>query len=218
MKESTRVEKLEPFSVLELEDVFEVYLIQDSIFSVSISGMGETPEHISIIRKYDTLNISNHAKSKWLHPETNKVRLFVHADRLSSIFAHATCYFETIDPIISDQFSLLMSGETKLMEGKLNLNCNSFLYWNSHLCGGKLTLTGNVNSLAVYTFATASVDASNLTANYVHVENNSKGDSKFFVTTQLEYSIRGTGNIYLYGNPPEIILAERTSSGQLILQ
>ena len=48
------------------------------------------------------------------------------------------------------------------------------------------------------------------------VENNSKGDCKIHCLSKLTYSILGSGNIYLTGNPPEIIKLEESSTGQLI--
>ena len=218
INETTRIEKLPPYKYLDLDGVFNVYLVQDTAFYIKIASIGDSPENISVSIENETLFLTDHTKNKWLNPETNKINLFVHADKLNSIYAHATCNFETVNPIISEQFSLIMGGETKLMEGRLELNCKNFVYWNSHLCGGKLTLTGNVDNLAVYTFSTAAVDASNLVSSQAHIENNSKGDTRIFVKNKLEYSIRGTGNIYLRGNPPEIVLDEKTSSGELIIQ
>jgi hypothetical protein len=109
-----------------------------------------------------------------------------------------------------------MGHPTKLSTIELELNCKRFLYWNNYQCGGKLTLTGRTENLLIYSFALMTVDARALEADYAWIENHSKGDSRVHVENTLEYSIHGVGNIYLYGNPPEIIAHEVTSSGQLI--
>ncbi len=54
-----------------------------------------------------------------------------------------------------------------------------------------------------------SVNAGSLIANNAIIDDDSKGDCDLFVTDKLEYSISGTGNIYLKGNPKEIILDEK---------
>ncbi len=216
LDETTRLVAPPAFHYLEFNGVFSVYLVQDTVYSIRIVGSSNTLENISLKTEGDTLRISNESKRKWLNPETNKVKLYIHSNQLKYIIANATCYFETVNPITSDQFSLIMGAKTKLMEARLDLNCNSFLYWNNHLSGGRLTLTGNVNNLSIYTFATESVDASNLIANYALIENNSKGNCEVIVSNRLEYSIRGSGNIYIGGNPKEIIMNEKTSTGQLI--
>jgi hypothetical protein len=218
LKPTTRLESFSHFEAIELNDVFDVYLEQSPTYSVEISGLGDTPDQISFAIKNDTLSITNLASNKWLHPETNRIKLLIRADNLREVTAHATCYFETVNPITSDNFRLIMGSEVKLMEGRLELAGDYFLYWNNHLCGGKLTLTGSVSMLDITTFSTNSVDARNLVANQAYVQNNSKGNCEVFVKNRLEYSIRGTGNIYVYGNPPEILLGEKTASGKLIIR
>lgn len=216
LEETSRFEKLPSFHTLHLNSVFNVYLIQDTTFSVRIAGFGDTPEKISLMVVGDTLTIADPSKGKWFSPEKNKVKLYISADKLAVVYANATCYFESINPIISNQFALIMESDVKLMEANLELNCNNFTYWNNYLCGGKLTLSGRVGGLSATTFATMAIDASNLIADRAYLDNNSKGDCTLFVNDRLEYSIRGIGNIYLGGNPAEIILGEKTSSGRLI--
>jgi hypothetical protein len=60
------------------------------------------------------------------------------------------------------------------------------------------------------------VDARDLRCNYALVETSSKLDVQVNVHTKLDYSIGGTGNIYLYGNPAEIVAGHITSIGKLI--
>jgi len=109
-----------------------------------------------------------------------------------------------------------MGHHPKLAELDLELNNGSFLYWNNHQCGGKLTLRGKTGSLLAYTFGYMSVDAVSLRADNAIIENSSKGDFEVWVNDKIEYSIRGIGDIYLYGNPDDIVLNERTSEGELI--
>jgi hypothetical protein len=98
----------------------------------------------------------------------------------------------------------------------LELNCNRFYYWNMAPSGGLLTLRGNTRELIIWNFALMSVDANNVTTDYAFVENHSKGDCKVFVRDKLDYSIYGEGDIYLSGEPNQINLIERTSTGRLI--
>ena len=105
---------------------------------------------------------------------------------------------------------------SKLNEAVLQLNCTTFYYWNNHPCGGKLTLSGTVQNLRIWNFALMSVEAKDLTAYDALVENSSQGDCEVTVTGKLEYSIKNSGNIYLHGHPPQIVLKEKTSTGELI--
>ncbi len=213
VEEITRDVKLSPFHGLEMNGTFRVYLIQDTVYSIKI--VGTNPELVSLTIANDVLSISNQAKGKWLNPKANKVELYIRSNQLNQILANETCYFETINPIISD-IAIIMGSSVKLIEARLELDCNSFYYWNNYQCGGKITLSGRVNNLNVNMFAIMSVDASSLIANTATIDNDSKGECDLFVTDRLEYSIRGTGNIYLKGDPKEIVLDEKTSTGQLI--
>ena len=215
LQETTRNVSLPPFHSLIMNGVFSVYLVQDTIYSIKIIGTGQVPEEVSATVQNDTLTLSNHAKEKWLHPESNKVKLYISSNQLSQITANETCYFETVNPIISS-IGIIMGASVKLTEANLELNCDSFYYWNNYQCGGKITLSGKVNNLTINSFAIMSIDASALKATNAEIQNDSKGDCRVFVTDKLEYSIGGTGNIYLSGNPSEIVLIQRTSTGLLI--
>lgn len=207
---------LSPFNIIELNSVFDVFLIQDTLFALKIVASEKVVKNIAFTVQDGILRISNESNGKWLAPKDNKVTLYITSDLLTEIRPNATCFITTVNPIITDDFTIIMGHRPRLARIDLALNCKSFLYWNNHQCGGKVNLSGNAENLLVYTFALMSFDASQLTARYAQVENNSKGDCEVFVTDMLDYSIRGVGNIYLGGNPREVVLHERTSSGQLI--
>lgn len=216
IEEGTFYERLLPFTTLELNSVFDVYLIQDTIYAVKIVGNPQVIKNIRFKVENGILRISNDSRGKWLQPEENKVKLFISSNRLSQIFPKETCYIETVNPIITDDFSIIQGNKPKLSQINLTLDCGTFFYWNNYQCGGKLTLSGKTKNLIVYSFALMSVNARELRTDYALIENNSKGDCEVFVTNMLEYSIRGVGDIYLHGNPNEIIANEQTSTGQLI--
>jgi hypothetical protein len=213
--ESTRQVSLPPFHTLIMNGTFSIYLIQDTVYSVKIVGMGDVPNEVSATVQNDSLTFVNNAKGKWLHPETNKVKLYISSNNLGQILANETCYFETVNPIASS-LGIIMGASVKLTEANLQLNCGSFNYWNNYQCGGKINLSGTVKSLTINSFAIMTIDASNLIATDAYVQNNSKGDCSVYVTDALEYSIGGTGNIYLSGDPKEIVLVQKSSTGQLI--
>jgi hypothetical protein len=216
LEESTLYYPTEPFSILELNSVFDVYLIQDTTFGLEMVGDASILENISIRIDSGTLSVTDESRGKWLQPERNKVKLYVRANQLYEIWSNASCSIQTVNPITSPVLRLIMGYRTKLVEIDLELDCGQFLYWNNHQCGGKVTLRGNTRELAAYTFSLMTFDASQLNTDYAWIENNSKSDCQVFVNDRIEYSIRGIGNIYLKGDPEEVILHEQTSSGTLI--
>jgi hypothetical protein len=100
----------------------------------------------------------------------------------------------------------------------LDLDCETFYFWNNFPCGGKVTLSGNTNILKIWNVALMAVDASKLHTSTALIENASKGDCKIFSTQSVTYTLTGEGNLYVKGNPAEIIKMEESSTGTLILE
>ncbi len=96
------------------------------------------------------------------------------------------------------------------------MDCDLFYYWNSSPNGGQLTLKGYSELVGIYNSTLMAVDASQLVCDFATVENGSKAAIHVFVLKKLDYSINGTGNIYLSGNPNEIVAHKLTSTGRLI--
>ena len=60
------------------------------------------------------------------------------------------------------------------------------------------------------------IDASELDAVKVYCDNSARSPCYVKAATELNYNIRGQGNIYYYGDPATIVKGEVTSSGRLI--
>lgn len=212
--ELTLTEELAPFEEIILYDVFDVFLTQDSTYSIKIIANEKIVEKIDVSIENNILSIRNDATWRWLNPKTNKVKLYISVNRPKKVTAKQPCNIMTTNPIISDDFGLVL--ESKLNTATLDLNCNVFYYWNNFPTGGNLTLTGKSNTLKIWNTALMTVDASNLTTGYALVENDSKGICKVRPINTLEYSIHGEGDVYLFGEPTQIIVNEITSTGELV--
>lgn len=216
LQETTRVVHLKPFYSMELHSVFEVYLLQDTTFNITVTGDSEVIGDVLFSIEDSVLTVSNGNKRKWLNPGTSRVKLYVNSNVLSSINIYETCYIKSLDPIISESFIIINQPTPRLCEIDIELDNSYFLYWNNYQCGGRINLRGRTDYLETHTFALMTLDAKYLIADYAFIETRSKGDCEVNVQQQLEYSIHDAGNIYLHGTPDEIILKERTSTGKLI--
>lgn len=209
-------QNLEDFEKLALNSVFTVYLTQGIENKIRIEGAKTIIEKInfSIINK--TLTIENGYKGKWMHPKNNKIIIYLTVKKLTTINANETCHIQTLNTLITDEMTLIMA--SKLNEAELNINCDNFQYWNNFPCGGKIKLTGNTNSLFLYNVALMAINASEFNSNYATVHNLSKGDCKVNCLVKFKYKILGEGNIYLKGNPPEIIDENPSSIKKVIVE
>ncbi len=213
--ETTISSELDAFSEIELNNNFDVYLIEDSVFFIEIKGYLKTISKVTYSIESGVLKIDNEMKYKFTRPKTNKVSLYIHSKPLSKVTANETCYIRTITPITSTKFGLIFKSKSNFAE--LELNGENFYYWNNYPCGGKLTLSGSIEELSLWNTALMSVDAKNLLTQYALVENSAKGICEVNVSNKLEYSISGDGNIELYGNPPTQNLIAKTGNGKLII-
>lgn len=215
-EETTLKQGLSPFSTVEINSAFDVYLVEDTIYALNIVGHENVIKNIEFKVENEILRITNESRVKWVMPDKNKVKLFIHSKTLREVWPNETCFITTVNPITVDEFRIVMGHNPKLSELNLELDCGSFFYWNNHQCGGKLTIRGRTKNLILSIFGLMSVNASELTTVNAGINNSSKGNCTVKVENRIEYRIRGAGNIYLYGNPEVIIPHEVTSSGQLI--
>ena len=213
-EQATEFSVLPPFNEIHVNSVFHIILEQDTSFSIRLSGNKEMMEGVKYTVENGILTLTNESRMAWLKPEDHLVELHIRADRTKRIMVTETCFIETVNPIITEEFGLVTGN--KYAEANLELNNNIFYCWNNFPCGGKLTLEGNTQSLRIWNYVIMSVDARNLTTRHALVENYSKGDCTVNVKEIMEYSIFGEGNIYLYGNPNEIVPKEITGSGELL--
>ncbi len=205
---------IEAFDQIELNDAFEVFISEGNSYSIDIVGYETIIEYVDIKVDSQKLKIENTRKLGWITPSKNKIKLYITSPPLQKITADEGCNVQTLGPITSTEFGLVLVGKSN--QANLELNCNTFYYWNNFPSGGKISLSGQTNILKIWNSAIMSVDAKNLRAKYAIVENSSKGDCEVSVLDKLEYSIKGIGDIHLYGNPKEIIKIGISSSGRFI--
>lgn len=217
-KEAVLIEitkELPEFKEVILNSTFTVFLTQDTSYNLKIVGHPDFIDEVKFEVEYGVLSVDFKSKKKWLNPKENKVTLYINSDSLKLLQAKETCYIETLNPIVANEFGLILS--SKLNEAKINLACNTFYYWNIHPCGGKLTLLGEVTNLKIWNVGIMSVEAENLLVkDYAYIENKSKASCRIRVLNKLDYGIYGEGNIYLYGNTIDLNEMGLTSSGRLI--
>lgn len=213
-KAVTDSRQLDAFHSIELNDVFEVGLVEDSVFFIEIIGAPNMIEGVEAYVQDSVLYLDRKNGNRWYRPQSNEVQVIIHAKPLRLVTANKTCHVGTVTPITSFEFGLIF--KDKASQGDLELNCNSFYFWNQDPCGGLLKLRGNASFLKLWNHAIMTVDGSDLISDYALVENDSKGDCTVNVSSQLDYRIKASGNINVYGNPSTINVLEESGEGQVV--
>lgn len=205
---------LEPFDTLTLNSVFEVVLQQGDHFGIEISGTKEIAASVTYKIANRTLLIENEDGALWKHPQLDPPLLTITFKRLSKINAYETCHIISTDTIRMDSLGLTLG--SKLNTVDLQVDCRLFYYWNSAPVGGQIIISGRADLARFYNGSLMTIRAENLIAHDALVANGSASDIHVFVDQHLYYSITGTGDIYLQGNPASIEAGLITSSGKLI--
>lgn len=211
---TSEIFSLEAFDTIMLEAVFDVELIQGDEFSIQYSGDVQAVEKIMFEVREKTLTVSNSNVALWTRPSLDPPLIKITAKSFEHVQANETCYVYSTDTLTSEKFGIVMG--SKLNFANLILNCNLVYSWNASPCGGEIILSGKTKYIHLYPSNLISIDARRLPAEYAIIETSSKSDVQVHVTQQLNYSITGTGNIYVTGDPPDLVPGDITSSGRLI--
>lgn len=205
------------FNEILLNSSFDIYLSEGTEYNIRIEADESVIDYITYEVTDSLLTIDNTRKFKWVTPTKNKIKIYVTSPPLKTVSASATCFVRTLTPITSHEFGMVFLN--KANNAELDLDCDIFYYWNNYPCGGTLTLHGSCNWLKVWNVAIADVQAKDLQANQAEISNNSKGDCVVSVSDYLKYTVKGEGNIEVYGAPTDIIEYEPSvGSGELILR
>jgi len=213
--ETTRIVPLSPFATINIKSVFSIYLVQDTFHGVEIAGDDDIIGHIEATIQGDVLTLFDNRSVKWMTPESNKIKVYVHSPDHAAINAYATYALYSVNAITSD-LSIVNQAQVRFSEIDLTLDSKSFYYWNNYSCNGKLTLRGQCESFEINNYALHAVDASDLNAQSGLISTYALADCRVNVAGQLTYSLHGQGNIYVHGNPVELIKQGHTSTGQVI--
>ena len=213
--EARRTVPLSPFTTTEIHSVFSVYLVQDNFYGVEIVADDDIINSIDATIQGQVLSLIDNRGVKWTSPESNEVKVYVHSPDHGTISAYSTYSLYSVNPITSN-LAIIHQPNVRFSEIDLTLDNDSFYYWNNYMCGGKLTIRGQCENFDINNYALHQVNASELTAQSGFISTYAKADCRVNVTGQLTYSLNGQGNIYVYGNPDDLIMQEHTSTGRLI--
>jgi hypothetical protein len=205
--------QLEPFDTLTLNSVFNVRLVQGDHYGVEVSGAQEVAETITFHIENKTLFVNNNDGPLWKHPRLEPPTIIITFITLRRMKVEETCNISSDNAITTDTFGITLGSKLNIAE--LKLNCHLFYYWNSSPVGGDLTLSGHSDFVRFYNGSLLSIDASQLITHDALIANGSQLDVHVYADQHLYYSITGTGNIYLTGDPAVIDAGPITSSGKL---
>ncbi|TNE54555.1 MAG: DUF2807 domain-containing protein [Bacteroidetes bacterium] len=203
------------FRELNLESHFDVELIQGQQCKVLIEAPEKLLPKVEISQEGKQLTCKRGDKMSWVSPKNNDIKLIITVDSLELIRAKESCVINSKNQLRGTSLGVIFA--SKLNEAHLNIQYESFYYWNNFPCGGVLELQGNCSLLSIWNYALMQVQAEQLNCATALIQNSSKGDCHIRASEAIKYHIFGEGNIHLYGNPGTIIQEANSGKGELII-
>jgi len=200
------------YHTINIDGGFKVVLIQDSLGYVEFYGVEKHLNTCVATVTDSVLSLDGNHRGEFLHPGEPATEVRVHCSSLKLINANDDCSLRS-ELLNGSEIGVVVG--CRSFEGNLNLNCNTFYYWNNP-GGSNVTLSGNVTVLKYWTVGLSTLDAKNLVADYVLVSHGSQNVIQVSPVQTLEYSITNIGDLIYYGNPPQIVPVLLTGTGELI--
>jgi hypothetical protein len=215
-KKSTKEIILSDFTEIQVNNIFNVFITEDTINKIRIEGGKNLIPFIKTEVDCHSLIVSDKNKCNWLRNNRNEINLFISVKpfSLKSIMINGESNIYSTNTINGNELEIVVfSGIAKI---DLSIN-NQTTRLTIHAATGDYTLRGNTLSAYIYSFGTCYVFADNLFSDIIYITNKSTGNDYIFAKNEIDGEVGYIGNIYYSGNPG-IIHMKQTSSGRLIKQ
>jgi hypothetical protein len=209
--DAMEIVEIDSFEKIEIEDVFDIVLVSDSVDYVCIRCGENLMPNIEIKQEGKLIYLYNHNKYHWSR-EYKRVNLEIHSTQLKTIIIREPISLCTKDTFVAESIGITDWSKISIVDmtvdvGHINLGVSSD---NT----GEYTIKGKTNSCYFRAWGSCFYIADQLKANTCTVRHDGIGDVVVNVKDNLSVQLNTYGNVYYKGNP-EINL-KRSSSGSLI--
>lgn len=187
------------FNKIELEGIFNVNLIQNDIYSITIKGGENILDKFSFTDQDNTLTLK-HNYSNWLH-NLDIPELEIHCSTLNQIQFNSSSNLQSVGTLTGDKLKVLVTEEADIVELDLELDY-SYLRFNCRgSSSGKHILKGICPNTSFTLNSSNNVLANELESENVEIGHNGLGDAYIWATDSLGVIFYSSGNVYYRGNP-----------------
>lgn len=222
---TTETRQLVSFNKVDNTGTFNVYIKQDSVFSVTIQAESNLIPHVRTIINGNTLKIDTRENLKENYP----VNVFVSTPVIEGAYLSGSG-FVSLDSLDTDYLEVELSGSGEIsgfsstnslvakISGSGNIDLES--YTNSsdiRISGsGSINLVGESSSGSFSISGSGQINSFSFQQNECLAKISGSGNMFLQVLDYLDVTIAGSGSVYYIGDPS--INVKITGSGQLIKQ
>lgn len=212
-KNTAEVRILDAYDSVFIDDVFDICLVNDTNHQVIIETGENMLPFIKTTVKNNTLHLENTSRCRWMRDYKRPV-LYISAKGLYEIYINTASNVYSNDTIEGNR--LRIWALSKLCEISLLLNYDQVRLKSSHATVADIRLGGYTRFLVLWTYHGCRIDATGLKTKSVLAKNHGIGDFKITATRRIEAHLFNSGNIYYIGNPEQVEIVTKESSGSLI--
>jgi hypothetical protein len=209
---SSETRDLPAFSEIVLYDKINLILTQDSIQRVSLGGGANLLKGIQTTVQNGILTVQNNNHCNWLRNPDYQIDLNISTNQLEKITYYGAGNISSTNTLVATQFTMDSWEGTGSISLSLIANQVSAFVRNNN---ARIMLSGTSDSTYIYCGQEGSVNAIDLSSDYVSVDSKSIEDIYVKVSGGLHADVVYKGNVYYLGNPSSIDSLV-TNSGRLI--
>ena len=199
------------FREVNVRGMFEIILIQDSVYYITLEGGDEILGYAAVTNTDSVVYLDNSNECAFLR-DYEKIKCYLHFSDYLKLSLFETCKLTSQNPVTSI-LTLIVPAE--MAEVNIQLNNPHFHFYNHRTTGGTYTFSGYSDWCVISGFYSARFILSDLVSREMHIKNSSIGDMHVNPIEKLTVEIHNKGNIY-YSGSPEIIVDSISGSGKLI--
>ena len=199
------------FQKMNVKGMLHIFLVEDTACFVEFEGGSNVLEYVSAVNTDSLLELYNTNACAFFR-DYEKIRAFVHYQRLDRVDILEVCELESLDSL-REIGSMTAQGD--MAEINIMLDCRNFSFYNHRTTGGVFTFSGSVDRGYFLGFYTAKFVFEDLVVRDLYLMNSSLSDMYVNATERLEVRILHRGDIY-YSGSPEIIIDSLSGSGRLL--
>jgi len=181
-KQTSETRLLQHFYALHINDIFEVTLVNDTNFYVTVHCGENILPFIKTEVAAGVLTIDNTIKGRWARPY-HRPGIILHGSYLSEIRINEASTVASADSLCFE--SLFLHTNTDLVSVNLCLKGHFFDFANRYTTSGRCVFSGEVKQAKLFSGGTTQVDASSLKTDSAIVFHNSVAAMHVWVEKQI---------------------------------
>ncbi|MCX6315810.1 MAG: DUF2807 domain-containing protein [Bacteroidetes bacterium] len=182
------------FHSVEAGGSVDIYLKQDSVYSVKLEGDENLLPYITIDNRNGVLKV--HEKSKVRLSPTRSLKIFISAPNFQEVKGSGSSDIISQNTLTSkERISIRISGA-----GDMNLNLDAPVVKASLSGAGEITLKGRTRDFEVSGSGSSNINCYELLTENTSVQISGAGDAKVFASVKLVVNVSGAADVRYKGN------------------